>query len=89
MKMCPDADAIWTDIRHCINKVVPTMVDIDMRPETPFDSLGISSIEMITIVFEVEELYDIVIVDAGLDVFQTGAEFVKLVQTLLDKKVAA
>ncbi|MDP9840622.1 acyl carrier protein [Neorhizobium huautlense] len=84
-----DADTVWTEIRHCINKVVPALVEVDIRPETPFDSLGISSIEMITIVFEVEELYDIVIVDAGLDVFQSGDEFVKLVQVLLDKKVAA
>lgn len=85
----PDTDAIWAEIRNCINKVVPTMVDVDIRPDTPFDDLGISSIEMITVVFEVEELYDVVIVDAGLDVFETGAEFVALVRRLLDKKVAA
>jgi acyl carrier protein len=44
---------------------------------------------MITIVFEIEEQFDIVIVDAGLDDFDTIGDLQDLVLSLLARKVAS
>ena len=68
---------------------VPAMADVSITLETDLSSLGITSIEMITVIFEIEELYDIVIVDSGLDVFDTPDELVDIVLMLLSKKEAA
>ncbi|MCQ0090820.1 phosphopantetheine-binding protein [Roseovarius sp. M141] len=85
----PDKATLWAEIRGCIDKVIPTMADVSITLETDLSSLGITSIEMITVIFEIEELYDIVIVDSGLDVFDTPDELVDIVLMLLSKKEAA
>ncbi|MFZ7092726.1 hypothetical protein [Primorskyibacter sp. 2E233] len=85
----PDATAVWGDIRGCINTVVPALANVTIELDTDFSTLSVTSIEMITVIFEVEELYDIIIVDAGLDVFDTPAEFVDIVLMLLKRKEAA
>lgn len=79
----PDSDVVWAGIRTCINKVIPALADLDMDRDTNFNNLGASSIEMITVIFEIEEMYDVVIVDAGLDVFETAGELRDLVMSLL------
>lgn len=85
----PDKATVWKDVRECINTVIPTMADVSITLETDFSTLGVSSIEMITVVFEIEELFDIVIVDSGLDVFDTADELVDITLMLLNKKEAA
>ncbi len=79
-------DKVWAEIQTCIVKVVPSLADAPPSRDIVFEDMGLSSIEMITIVFEIEEMYEIVIVDAGLDVFETGEELLDLVMRLTAEK---
>ncbi len=82
-------NAVLSMIHQAMVKVDPNLGDLVIAPDTRFGVLGISSIVMITIVFEVEEQFDISIVDAGLDSFDTVGEMQDLVLRLLAQKVAA
>jgi acyl carrier protein len=76
-------------IRECILAVDPGLAVIHFVDDTKFIALGIPSIVMISIVFEIEERFDIAIVDAGLDDFETIGELRDVVLTLLVRKATA
>jgi acyl carrier protein len=82
-------DDVLRTIQACIVKVDPDLGAIPLTLETNFTYLAVPSIVMITIVFEIEETFDIVIVDAGLDNFETIGELRDLVLALLARKDAA
>jgi acyl carrier protein len=81
--------AVLEIIQACIVKVDPSLAKIPLVRGTNFVHLGVPSIVMITIVFEIEEQFDIVIVDAGLDDFDTIGDLQDLVLSLLARKVAS
>jgi acyl carrier protein len=73
-------------VRECILAVDPGLAAISFDDETKFTTIGVPSIVMITIVFEIEERFDISIIDAGLDDFETVGELRDVVLTLLARK---
>ena len=76
-------------IQGCIAKVDPNLGEMALGRETNFTRLGVPSIVMITIVFEIEEHFDIVIVDAGLDDFETIGELHDITLGLLARKAVS
>lgn len=72
-----------------VRKVKPSLADTSLEAEMRFDALGISSIEFITIIFEIEDFFDIQIVDRNLDDFHTYGEACEIVGRLLTAKEAA
>lgn len=79
------------EIEEQIYTAVKKVKNIDVRglaPETRFDSLGITSLELITIIFELEDAYNITIVAAELDDFKTLGEAKNLVAGLVAKREA-
>ena len=79
----PFADSpVWGGIKDCIVKVVPSLRETEFTPDTRFDRLGLASIQVITITFEIEEMFGVGIVDEGLDVFETCGELEVLVRRL-------
>lgn len=76
-------------VRECIFAVDPGLAAIHFADDMKFFELGIPSIVMISIVFEIEERFDISIVDAGLDDFETIGELRDVVLTLLARKATA
>jgi len=87
--MTPGPTEILDVIRACIVKVDPGLGAMKLEPETNFARIGVPSIVLITVVFEIEEHFDIVIVDAGLDDFETIGELRDIVQALVGNKVGA
>lgn len=51
-----------------------------------FTDAGIASIEVMMLIFDIEEKFDIALVDSGLDDFDTLGELVTLVHGLVDRK---
>ena len=87
--MTQSPETIAKIIRECIIAVDPGLAAVAFVDETKFTTLGVPSIVMITIVFEIEERFDISIIDAGLDDFETIGELRDAVLTLLARKAAA
>ncbi len=61
--------AIYQTLRDLKN-----LGDVVLTPETPFKALGMTSLEMLTLAFELEDRWGIVIKDAYLDDFETIGE---------------
>ncbi len=63
----PERAYIEGGVAAAIRKVKPSLAATDFDRGTRFDDLEISSLELITIVFEIEDFFDIRIVDRNLD----------------------
>ena len=61
-------------IYESIWKVKPSLKTLPMSPTTRISSLGLESIEVLCVVFEIEEKFGLSIVDRQLDTFKTVAE---------------
>ena len=61
-------------IYESIWKVKPSLKTVPMSPATRFSSLGLESIEILCVVFEIEETFEVSIVDRQLDTFKTIAQ---------------
>jgi acyl carrier protein len=70
-------------IYKSIIKVKPSLASIPMTPSTRFANLGLKSIEAITVVFEMEEAFNVEIVARHLDTFLTIGEARDVVRKLL------
>jgi acyl carrier protein len=81
-----ERDAIEEQICIAIRKVKPSLQTIPLTPETRFENLGLQSLERTIVVFELEDLYEVSIVDESLDVFDTIGEARDLVLMLLQHK---
>jgi acyl carrier protein len=75
--------AIEEEIYRAIRRVKPSLEDRPLSPQTRFDALELESIERVTVVFEIEEVYSISILDQNLDTFRTVAEARDVVARLL------
>ncbi len=82
----PSAESVEDRIRLAIRTVKPSLQNIPLDASTPFDNLGLESIERTTVVFEIEEGFGISIVDNNLDTFETIGEARDCVLRLLDSK---
>jgi acyl carrier protein len=60
----------------CVLKVRPSLDRGDIGPHTPLRDLGLTSLEVIAVVFEIEERFGVELVEAGLDRFRTVEEAV-------------
>lgn len=67
-------ESIWT--------VKPSLKALPMSPATRFSSLGLESIELLSVVFEIEDKFELSIVDRQLDTFKTIGEARDLVLRL-------
>jgi acyl carrier protein len=79
-------------IYECIWKVKPSLKSLPMTPATRLTSLGLASIDILCVVFEIEERFDVSIVDRQLDKFKTigeGRDLVKRLQAAEDAPSAA
>jgi acyl carrier protein len=78
-----DNSEIEQAIYECIWKVKPSLKSLPMTPATRLSSLGLASIDILCVVFEIEERFGISIVDRQLDTFKTigeGRDVVKRLQ---------
>lgn len=82
----PDREAVESEIYRAIRKVKPSHADTPLTPDTRFVSLGLESLERAIVVFEIEDAYDIMMIDANLDTFRTIAEARDIVLMLLARK---
>jgi acyl carrier protein len=80
------SDPIFDCICAAIVKVKPILGEAPMNQAMRFESLGLSSLERAIVVFEIEDAYDLSIIAANLDVFETLGEARDLVQSMLEKK---
>ncbi len=84
----PEYEAVEDAIYKAIRTVKPSLANLPMSPETRFDSLGLQSIEMTMVVFEIEDAYGISIVDNDLDTFRTVGEACDVVLKLASAKAS-
>jgi acyl carrier protein len=74
---------IEEQIYRAIRAVKPSLAVVPMSPETRFENLGLTSLDFITVVFEIEDAYGLSIVEQRLDTFRTVAEARDVVARLL------
>lgn len=80
----PGNPEIEAQIYRAIRTVKPSLASVPIGPETYFDRLGLTSLDFITVVFEIEDAYGLSIVENRLDTFRTVAEARDLVAKLLN-----
>jgi acyl carrier protein len=61
-----------------------------LAPDTPLDSIGVDSLTMVEIIYDLEELYDISIPDPDFigeqnPQFRTAADVVRVVKELIEQ----
>jgi acyl carrier protein len=79
-------EAIEEQICIAIRKVKPSLETIPLTPDTRFENLGLQSLELTIVVFELEDVYEVSIVEESLDTFKTIAEARDLVLMLMERK---
>jgi acyl carrier protein len=81
-----DHEAVEEEIYAAIRRVKPSLQSIPLTPDTPIENLGLESLERAIVVFELEDAYEVSIVDENLDRFRTVAEARDVVLMLLGRK---
>lgn len=81
-----EPSSIEEAIYRAIRVVKPSLASVDLQPSTNLDDLGLESLERAIVVFEIEDTYEIGLVDANLDRFKTIAEARDVVSRLLKAK---
>jgi acyl carrier protein len=81
-----DTTSIEEQIYRALRTVKPSLNDVALEPSMRFDALGLESLERAIVVFEIEDAYEIGLVDSHLDRFHTIAEARDVVSRLLAKK---
>jgi len=81
----PNLDEIADRIIDCILKVKP-IGRSRLDPTALFSDLGLSSIETMSVIFEVEEAFSIDLMESGHDYFRTVAEGTAIIAGLLPRK---
>lgn len=82
----PETDGLAAQVEEAIFRAIRKVKDLGGRPldaSTAFDTLGISSLELVTVTFEMEDAFGIVIKDEYLDDFRTVGEARDTVLALL------
>ena len=82
MQEALDDTSVEAAIYAALRRVKPSLENVPMTPQTRFENLGLQSIEMISVVFEIEEAFGVSIVDQQMDGFRTVAEARTVVQKL-------
>jgi acyl carrier protein len=77
-----DNSEIEQAIYECIWKVKPSLKSLPMTPATRLTGLGLASIDILCVIFEIEERFGVSIVDRQLDKFKTVGEGRDLVKRL-------
>lgn len=80
------------EIEETIMQAICKTIRVDrsvLTPDSRFDSLGASSLEVVCIVFEIEDAYDVNIVKEGRDDFKTIGAARDLVLELLARQDAS
>jgi acyl carrier protein len=86
MQEALDDASVEAAVYAALRRVKPSLENIPMTPQTRFENLGLQSIEMISVVFEIEETFGVSIVDQQMDGFRTVAEARSVVQKLAQGK---
>lgn len=85
LSAAPNLDEIAGHIIDCILKVKP-IERSRLDPTVLFSDLGLSSIETMSVIFEVEEAFSIDLMESGHDYFRTVTEGAAIVAGLLPRK---
>ena len=80
-----DATAVEQEIYNAIRRVKPSLETMALTPQTRFDELGLESLERTVVLFEIEDVYAISIVEQNLDTFETIAQARDLIAKLIGK----
>jgi len=81
-------EAVDAGIYEALRIVKPSLADEVLTAKTRFNTLNLQSIDMMTVVFEMEERFGVSIVDQQLDTFRTVEEARETVQKLLHAKTS-
>ena len=87
-----EAYIMSSDIETIVKNAIANqkMIDADsITLETALQDLGVTSLDAITIVYEVEEICDIEVPNDELENLRTVADIVTGVRTLMDNKTEA
>jgi|SRR5436309_6783231 len=81
-----DREAVESEIYRAIRKVKPSLAQTPLTPDTRFESLGLESLERAIVTFELEDVYELSIVESNLDTFRTVAEARDLILDLMARR---
>ena len=82
------ASSVEEEIYAAIRAVKPSLQTVALTPATRFYEIGLSSMDRLTSVFEMEERFGVSIADRQMDHFNTVAEARDTVLKLLASKQA-
>ena len=68
-------------IRGKISKRLPPANVAELSLETPFEDLGLDSLDRLCLIFEIEELFNVAIPDATASRMKCGAEILAYVSS--------
>lgn len=81
-----EVESIRDGILAQIAKVKPSLAQFAFEPGTRFEEVGMNSLKMISVIFEVEEFFGIDIVGRNLEDVRTFGETVAVVARLVAEK---
>ncbi|MGE5515811.1 MAG: hypothetical protein ACM31D_08300 [Bacteroidota bacterium] len=84
--MVPTMDEVKASLQRLAWKALPKLNGVDIPGDQRLSILGMSSLEVMCVIFEVEEEFELSIVSEGLDDFETFDEMAALVHNLLVRK---
>ncbi len=81
----PTRESVRAELYALIEAQFPRVV-APLTDDFHFSDGGVASLEVMMLVFDVEEKFDIALVDEGLDDFETLGELITLVHLLVARK---
>lgn len=85
----PSVAEITETVYDCVLRVDPGLDRSRLHPGAAFEELGLTSIEVMTVIFEIEEAFDILLVDDGLDDFKNLGHGVEIISRVLAARETA
>jgi acyl carrier protein len=79
-------DDITRLLLECLARVKPELPVASLGADDRFDAVGLTSLEILTVVFEIEEHFGVSLVEAGLDSFRTIREAVDVLDRLVGER---
>jgi acyl carrier protein len=83
----PGAGEVETQIYAAL-RAIKELGDVELTPKTAFKNLGLTSLDVLTLAYELEDRFGIAIRDAYLDDFRTVEEACATVLKLLAARAA-
>lgn len=84
----PLRETIAPEVYRLLREKLPQYAD-RLTDEMSFSDAGVASLEVMLFIFEIEEAFDIALVEPGLDDFETLGQLIGIVTELVKRKTAA